>query len=66
MRTYVVGFPIDHDLCQLEQSPLTPYFPCATHYLNAINLAEIPDNCEKQFHNLQKLMFWKANHFLIC
>ena len=40
----------------LSKSPLTSYFACAAHCLNPINQAEIPDTCEKRFHNLQKLI----------
>ena len=87
MRTYEVGFSIDHDLRQLKRegkvtdshentfekeakqcvftlcnhilskSPLISYVTHATHCLNPINLAKIPDTSEKRFHNLlQKLV----------
>ena len=36
----------------LSKSPLTSYVVCAACCLNHINLAEIPDTCEKRFHNL--------------
>ena len=87
MRTYEVGFSIDHDLRKLKRegkitsshvntfkkeakqfvstlcnhiltrSPSTSYFVSAACGLNPISVAEIPDTCEKRFHNLlQKLV----------
>ena len=41
----------------LSKSPLISYFAPAARCLNPINLAEIPDTCEKRFHSLlQKLV----------
>ena len=50
----------------LSKSPLTSYFACAACCLNPINLAEIPDTCEKRFHNLlQKLVDGKLITYLL-
>ena len=35
---------------------MTSYVARAARSFNPINLAEIPDTCEKRFHNLQKLV----------